>query len=261
MRATRLHWIAVVVPLVGLVWAARPATAGPFGVAATACAYDVGFPSCDSHNGATSASAMQDFSDDKGDLESATATASLGSLGVRTLAEGSAYAAAGAAWDETIVATSTSLPLGSTVVVQPTIDVTATVTSSGDGTGGLGWYLKEDGVYVVTHNLPGIPDISKPLDLFVGGAVDLEGGEEATAFSLTGSDDENSSNTAKFFLDSMTPGVVLVSSSGHDYSTPTTAAVPEPSSLALVASAAFLLGLLSLAVKTIRKSLMPREVG
>lgn len=112
MRATRLQWIAVVVPLVGLIFAARPATAGPFGVAATACAYDVGFPSCDSHNGATSASAMQDFSDDKGDLESATATANLGSVGVRTLAEGSAYAAAGAAWDETIVATSTSRPLG-----------------------------------------------------------------------------------------------------------------------------------------------------
>jgi hypothetical protein len=241
-----------VVAVVGLSFTVPSAIAGPAGVSTIACAYTA-VPPCNIDGAGASA----EFSDDIGNLESASATASLGALGVRVLALGSAYAAAGATWEDTIVATSAVLPVGTPVVVRPTITVTSTETSSGDATASLGWYLEEFiagvPVYLVTHNLPGIPDSLGNLRLLVGGPVDLQGGELASAMSFGGSVDEDSSHTAKFFLDSTTLDVTLTGSTGHDYSTPATAIVPEPSSLALVASGAALLGLLFLT----RRAVLP----
>jgi hypothetical protein len=157
MTAERLHLVAAVVTVVGLSFAAPSAIAGRAGVSTLACAYSA-LPPC--HIGGAGASA--EYSDDMGDLESASATASLGALGVRALALGGAYAAAAATWGDTVIATSVHLPVGTPVVVRPTITVTSTETSSGDATASLGWYLEEFiagvPVYLVTHNIPGVPD-------------------------------------------------------------------------------------------------------
>jgi hypothetical protein len=50
------------------------------------------------------------------------------------------------------------------------------------------------------------------------------------------------SNTVTTYIDPITPGVELISASGHDYSTPSSATVPEPSSLTFMCLAFALFG-------------------
>ena len=63
------------------------------------------------------------------------------------------------------------------------------------------------------------------------------------------------SNTANFYADSLTPGVSLVSASGHDYASP----VPEASSC--LSFGGLLVGLGGMAVRIRRRRPVSRKVG
>ena len=184
---------------------------------------------------------------------SASANAAIGTTGVRAFAMGNySSAQAGAGWGEEIQVTSTSLPAGTPVMVHPTVATTSNLTQHGITTHNLYSYLIDmssgTSIYVVAVNVPGVPDTTGNIHTATGSALILEGGSGAFVESLpdpenpddASSVDEDAADTTHFYLDPMTPGVTLVSSSGHDFSTPSPTSVPEPGSLVLLAASAIL---------------------
>jgi hypothetical protein len=196
---------------------------------------------------------------DTGVSAAASAEAEIGTLRVSSSAVapiGISNASAGAAWTENVFLHSTTLPPGTEVDVAATLDLHFSKSFMGDASGYLQFSLSTTSGFVILKfdTLNPSSDINSFTikGLQVGSGISLVGTElsfaqasfDAEDPDLESSGDEDASDTATIYLDSLTPGVVLVGSSGYDFSTPSNT-VPEPGNLATVGSVLLLLGLVS----------------
>jgi hypothetical protein len=194
---------------------------------------------------------------DTGFSAAASAQAEIGTLRVSSSAVapiGIITASAGAEWTENVSLHSTTLPPGTEVDVAATLDLHFSKSFMGDAGGYLQFSLSTTDGFVILKfdTLDPSSDINSFTikGLQVGFGISLVGTElsfaeasfDAEDPDLESSGDIDASDTATIYLDSLTPGVVLVGSSGHDFSTPSNT-VPEPGNLATVGPVLLLLGL------------------
>ncbi len=251
-------WALVGALAVGILPWILPGRAHAFYVEATAGTYAFGGPNgYDQTFGALGTSASATSSGD-GANSSASASAAMGTVGgfasasAVTRDTGFAQLATGQTWalfSDTISVGSGSLPVGTIVTLSIDTNLTGAIIGVAGGFEGRGssnfsaGYLGGTAVATAEQRSDWINgnynSNSGPItfNTTVGSLVPLTGrldvvaiaegvGQAGVASSVTAS----FGSTALFTVDALTPGVVLTSESGHNYS-----AIPEPATLALLA--------------------------
>jgi hypothetical protein len=161
-------------------------------------------------------------------------------------------------WADTATVTSTTLGFGTPVTFLMTLDVDAIL--AGVGPGGMNLTAElivgNGNQLLANTTTQGAFDYSKGMlvTTFVGAKLSLEGGllldavtQAANCGGCSPTYTVDSSHTANYYLDAITPGVSYTTASGYTYFTP---AVPEPSSFLLFGSGA--LGLAQLLRRKLR---------
>lgn len=172
-----------------------------------------------------------------------------------------AKAAFSASFSDYYVVSSGSLPTGSPVSYQVTIDMDVQANPGNRGTFFFGYQMAGPGVVVDAfwrqpNGLYGNVSVAwgfhYPFTLqgHVGDQVYLSSTLAVSGDSFAGltrygfipssETHVDASHTAKFFIDPITPDVSFIADSGHDYSSPS--AVPEPGSMALMLAGLAALG-------------------
>jgi hypothetical protein len=191
-----------------------------------------------------------------GQVASATTRSTFGDLGVLVSASSTAFAdgvsAQGIAeFQDSLTVTSMMKPPGAATSIMLTMIVDGTTTLTGIPTG-----AGPDGNLTVSEQLGGAVNVYKELDQ-IGKPVQVTGSKTFTVNTTVGAtlallarDDITTRSTdtdvassgkmdylhtVSFLITSDTPGVSIVSASGHDYSG-ATAIAPEPSVVALLVS-------------------------